>query len=259
MSISSGLIEQYMTLALQPIMQGAHQRSDIQKNLDHIAELARAAVWLTAIDLPVRLITIPEGALQGFTDEIFDWDHKEYVNKIAIDLPGKESDFLGALAKELDTYIIAQAKVTHPEFPERFFNCAFAINPSGEIVHKHYKLQVFAREHSTVPHDVWDQWVELYGSGLDAFFPVTDTDIGRIGCIICMEGSYPETARGLAMNGAEVVYRPSYPEPYVANGLWEVQNRSRALDNTMYLVAPNPGAYLPSPDSQFVSVRSKSR
>lgn len=244
-------IEQYMALALQPVMQGAHQRSDIERNLAHIAELARAAIWLSDIDLPVRLITIPEGALQGFTDEIFDWDHRDYVKKTAIDLPGKETEFLGNLAKELDAFIIAQAKVTHPEFPERFFNCAFVISPQGEIVHKHYKLQVFAREHSTVPHDVWDRWTELYGSGLDAFFPVTETEIGRIGCLICMEGSYPETARGLAMNGAEVIYRPSYPEPYVANGLWEVQNRSRALDNTCYVVAPNPGAYLPAQDSQF--------
>src|SRR5690606_14128699 len=69
--------------------------------------------------------------------------------------------------------------------------------------------------------------------------------------LICMEGSYPETARGLAMNGAEIVYRPSYPEPYVANGLWEVQNRSRALDNTMYVIAPNPASYYPAPDSPF--------
>ena len=45
-------------------------------------------------------------------------------------------------------------------------------------------------------------------------FPVVDTEIGRIGTIVCMEGSYPETARGLAMNGAEIMYRPSYPEPY---------------------------------------------
>jgi predicted amidohydrolase len=125
------------------------------------------------------------------------------------------------------------------------------VDPRGEVIHTHYKLQVFAREHSTVPHDVWDKWVELYGDGLDAFFPVTDTEIGRIGCMICMEGSYPETARGLAMNGAEIVYRPSYPEPYVANDLWELQNRSRALDNTMYVIAPNPAAYLPMPDSPF--------
>jgi predicted amidohydrolase len=247
----TNVIEQYMALALQPVMRGTHQRADIERNLDHIAELARAAVWLTDIDLPVRLITIPEGALQGFTDEIFDWDHVDYVKRTAIDVPGPETDFLGGLARDLDTFIIAQAKVTHPEFAERFFNSAFVIDPTGKVIHQHYKMQVFAREHSTVPHDVWDKWIELYGYGLDAFFPVVDTAIGRIGCLVCMEGSYPETARGLAMNGAEILYRPSYPEPYVANGLWEVQNRARALDNTMYVIAPNPAAYLPTPESQF--------
>jgi predicted amidohydrolase len=244
-------IEQYMALALQPVMRGAYQRADIVRNLDHIAELTRTAVCLSEIDLPVRLVTVPEGALQGFTDEIFDWDHVEYVKRTAIDLPGPETAYLGDLAKDLNTFIIAQAKVTHPGIPERFFNSAFVISPEGEIVHKHYKLQVFAREHSTTPHDVWDRWVELHGDGLDAFFPVTDTAIGRIGCMVCMEGSYPETARGLAMNGAEIVYRPSYPEPYVANGLWELQNRSRALDNTMYVVAPNPASYYTLPESLF--------
>ena len=57
-------IEQYMALALQPVMVGAHERADIQRNLDHIAELAFAAKNVTEIELPVRLYTIPEGALQ---------------------------------------------------------------------------------------------------------------------------------------------------------------------------------------------------
>ena len=244
-------IEPYMALALQPVMVGADTRADIGPNLEHIAELAFAAKNVTEIELPVKLYTIPEGALQGFTDEIFDWSHADYIERLAIDIPGKETAFLGDLARGLNAYIIAQAKVTHPEFPEHFFNCAFVIDPQGEVVHKHYKLQVFAREHSTVPHDLWDRWVELYGESLDAFFPVVDTEIGRLGCMICMEGSFPEIARGLAMNGAELLYRPSYPEPYVSNGLWEVQNRARALDNTCYLVAPNPASYKPSAKSQF--------
>jgi len=200
-------IDQYMALALQPVQVGAKVRGDIGRNLDHIAELAFAAKNVTEIELPVKLYAIPEGALQGFTDEIFDWDHVDMVARLAIDLPGPETRHLSDLARGLDAFVIAQAKVTHPEFPERFFNCAFVIDPQGEIIHKHYKLQVFAREHTTLPHDVWDRWVELYGEGLDAFFPVTDTEIGRIGCIICMEGSFPETTRGLAMNGAEIVYR----------------------------------------------------
>lgn len=251
MTTEQTAIKQYMALALQPVMVGAKERGDIQRNLDHIAELAFAAKNVTEIELPVRLYALPEGALQGFTDEIFDWDHLDYIKRMALDVPGPETRFLSDLARGLDAFIIAQAKVTHPDIPERFFNCAFVIDRQGEVVHKHYKMQVFAREHSTVPHDVWDKWVELYGENLDAFFPVTDTEIGRIGCLICMEGSFPETARGLAMNGAEIIYRPSYPEPYVANGLWEVQNRARALDNTCYLIGPNPAAYAPSADSMF--------
>jgi predicted amidohydrolase len=237
------LIEQYMALALQPTIRGCKKRSEIIVNLRHISELMDAAVWLSAIDLPVRLVAIPEGCLQGFTDEVFDWDRTKYVHEMAVDIPGEETEFLGRKAKQFDTYVIAQAKAKHPEFPERFFNCGFVIAPNGEVVHKHYKLQVFAREHSTVPHDVWDRWIELYGNNLDAFFPVVDTDIGRIGIVICMEGSFPETARGVAMNGAEIIYRPAYPEPYVANDLWEIQNRARALDNTSYVVAPNPATY----------------
>jgi predicted amidohydrolase len=237
------MIEQYMALALQPTMRGCMRRSEVMTNIDHIGELIDAAVWLSSIDLPVRLICIPEGCLQGFTDEVFDWDHEKYVDEMALDVPGPETEALGRKAKQHNVYIIAQAKVKHPKFPRKFFNAAFVIDPQGEVIHKHYKLQVFAREHSTVPHDVWDRWIELYGDGLDAFFPVVDTEIGRIGCVICMEGSFPETARGLAVNGAEILYRPAYPEPYVANGLWEVQNRARALDNTCYVVAPNPANY----------------
>ncbi len=243
------MIEQYMALALQPTMRGCRKRAEVAVNIRHISELIDAAVWLSAIDLPVRLICVPEGCLQGFTDEVFDWDHNKYVDEMALDIPGEETEALGRKAKQHNTYIIAQAKVKHPEFPKKFFNGAFIIAPSGEVILKHYKLQVFAREHSTVPHDVWDKWIELYGDGLDSFFPVADTEIGRLGCVICMEGSFPETARGLAMNGAEVLYRPAYPEPYVANGLWEIQNRARALDNTCYVVAPNPANYFLTQES----------
>jgi len=243
------MIEQYMALALQPTIRGCMRRSQVMANIAHISELIDAACWLSAIDLPVRLICIPEGCLQGFTDEVFDWDHEKYAREMALDIPGKETEALAKKARQHDTYIIAQAKVKHPEFPKKFFNAAFVISPQGEVILTSHKLQVFAREHSTVPHDVWDRWVELYGDGLDAFFPVVDTDIGKIGCVVCMDGSFPETARGLAMNGAEVLYRPAYPEPYVANGLWEIQNRARALDNTCFVVAPNPANYFLTPES----------
>jgi predicted amidohydrolase len=63
------------------------------------------------------------------------------------------------------------------------------------------------------------------------------------------EGSYPENARGLAMNGAEVLYRASYPHPHTGNEFFEIQNRARALDNNLYVVAPNLGTYYLEQDS----------
>jgi hypothetical protein len=43
----------------------------------------------------------------------------------------------------------------------------------------------------------------------------------------------------LAMNGAEIITRVTYPEPYVSQGRWEIQNRARALDNTCYVISPD--------------------
>ena len=113
------MIEQYMALALQPTIRGCMKRSQVMTNIAHISELIDAACWLSAIDLPVRLICIPEGCLQGFTDEVFDWDHEKYVKEMALDIPGKETEALGRKAKQHNTYIIAQAKVKHPKFPKK--------------------------------------------------------------------------------------------------------------------------------------------
>ena len=240
----------YTAVGLIPTVWGIRKRSEIQKNLDHITHLIKAASWLSSLDLPVRLIAIPEGALQAFNDEVLDLDHVTYARECAIDIPGPETRFLGDLAREWKAYIMAQAKARHPEFPDRFFNVGFAIDPTGEIILKHYKLStLYPVEHSVTPHDVWDRWIELYGKTLDAFFPVVDTEIGRLGVMMANEGSYPENARGLAMNGAEIVYRASYPHPHTGNELFEIQSRARALDNNFYVLAPNLATYYLTLDS----------
>jgi predicted amidohydrolase len=242
----------YTAVGLIPTVRGVRKRAEIQRNLDHISHLFAAASWLSSLDLPVRLVLLPEGALQGFTDEVFDLDHASYARETAIDVPGPETSFLGELARHWNVFIMAQAKATHPEFPERFFNIGFAINPAGEVVLKHYKLAtLYPVEHSVTPHDVWDRWLELYGRTLDAFYPVADTEIGRLGVLMANEGSYPENARGLAMNGAEVVYRASYPHPHTGNEFFEIQNRARALDNNFYVVAPNLATYFLEQDSDL--------
>jgi len=237
-------IKPYTAVGLIPTVRGIRHRSDIKENLTHIKHLTKAASWLSSLSLPVRLIAIPEGALQGFNDEVLDADHEDFAKTCCIDIPGWETDMLGGLAREYDTYIIAQAKARHPDWPNRFFNCGFIIDPSGEVILIHYKVSpLFPVEHSVCPHDIYDWWIDKYGNNLDAFWPVVETDIGRLGIMMANEGSYPENARALALNGAEVVYRASYPHPATGNDIFEIQSRARALDNNMYVLAPNMGTY----------------
>ncbi|MFQ5776695.1 MAG: hypothetical protein ACE5IP_01660 [Terriglobia bacterium] len=61
------MIEQYMALALQPTMRGYRKRSEVITNLRHISELIDAAVWLSGIDLPIRLI--PKEPLPGISSQ----------------------------------------------------------------------------------------------------------------------------------------------------------------------------------------------
>ena len=251
------MIEPYQAIGLVPTMRGIRRRADITVNLEHISHLIKAASWLSSLDLPVRLIAIPEGALQGFNDEVLDLDHETFARECAIDVPGPETDYLGKLARQWNAFVMAQAKARHPEFPGRFFNVGFVLDPDGEIVLKHHKVvPLLPVEHSVTPHNVWDKWIELYGRTLDAFYPVADTAIGRLGFLMANEGSYPENARGLAMNGAEVVYRGPYPHPHTGNGLFEIQNRARALDNNLYLIACNVGTYYLDAESTCRSTRS---
>ena len=97
-------------MGLVPTMRGIRHRDEIKTNLEHLSHLIKAASWLSSLDLPVRLIAIPEGALQGFNDEVLDLDHEEFARERAIDIPGPETDYLVALARQWNAFLTAQAK-----------------------------------------------------------------------------------------------------------------------------------------------------
>ena len=246
------MIEPYNAVGLIPSFCGIRRREDIKHNIEHLKSLTKAAFWLSNLDIPVRLLAIPEGAMMGFNDEVLDVDHADYANTCCIDIPGPETDEVGKLAREWNVYIMAQAKARHPDWKNRFFNIGFIVDPDGNIILQHYKLSALLPvERSVSPHDVYDWWIEKYGRTLEAFWPVADTKIGRLGIMMAMEGNYPENGRGLAMNGAEVVYRASMPAPFTENDIFEISNRARALENNMYVVAPNIGSYRLYPDSHL--------
>jgi hypothetical protein len=86
------MVEPYTAVGLIPTFWGARNRDDIKKNLDHLGHLTKAATMLSNLEIPVRLIAIPEGALQGFNDEVLDVDHADYAKTCAIDIPGPETE-----------------------------------------------------------------------------------------------------------------------------------------------------------------------
>ena len=238
------MIEPYTAVALQTSVRHVTNRSEVQKNLDHIGNMIDLVVHICSLELPVRLIALGEGAIQGFVDEILNMDSAEYTRVMAADIPGWETEFLGEKAKQHGAYIIGQLKTKNADFPDRFFNTVFIVDPRGEVIYQHQKNIVLFVEHSTTPHDVYDEWVAKHGDSLQAFFPVAKTEIGHIAGSVGVEGAFPESYRAFALNGAEILYRSALPEPWVSREIYETQNRARAMDNTCYMVAPNTGSLI---------------
>jgi predicted amidohydrolase len=82
------------------------------------------------------------------------------------------------------------------------------------------------------------------GDVLSCMFPVVETDIGKIGYLICNEGFYSEHSRAMGLQGCEVMIRSSgmaEPDGSPPQELWEVTNRAHAAFNMMYVVACAPG------------------
>ncbi len=153
-----------MAYAIQSKTYGAPTRADIKKNLENVCKQIDGCMYISDADYPAKLVALPEGALQGFYDEHSRMESVEICRKIAITLPGEESDVLAETAKKWGIYIIVPAKVIEPEIiPDRFFNTVFIIDPQGKIIHRYRKSRVFTLEASTTPHDVYDLWLEKVG------------------------------------------------------------------------------------------------
>jgi len=240
------MVLQYTAIGIQNDVWNCQTRADYQKNLNYVADSIRRTFWVSKLDLPVRLVALGEGALSGWSTWGGGEGHFKTYKELAPEIPGEETDFLGELCKEMDFYLIGQMQAKDVELMEnRVFNIAFIIDPKGEIIHKHHKTAFFPLEDMTAPSDIWDVYIEKYGDDpvklFEALYPVARTEIGNIGTIICAEGSFPEAARGLALNGAEIIWRATYPEPWTGNHMFEIQNRAHAIFNTCYVIGPNPG------------------
>lgn len=236
----------FSVAAMQPEVYYCKDRKEIRgKNLNRWLEFLETLVpyWSALIAAPCRLVVFPEFGLHGLPlKPDGSW------NGVGIDIPGEETELLGEKAKALNIYIAAHAWTEYPDFPKRPFSVAFLIAPNGKIILRHHKL-INTRTvdaGATSPGDAYDWFVGKFGDGLDAFFPVAETELGKIGFLICGEGQYAEISRGLMMNGAEILLRPNaWLEPFVAEpqDLMAVLSRFNAFANICYLIESNIAYY----------------
>jgi predicted amidohydrolase len=180
-----------------------------------------------------NLVLFPEFALTGFP--VLE-TAEEWIEKACIRIPGPETQRLQEAARKFGVFIGANAYEFDPQWPGRYFNCCFLIDPSGEVILKYKRVNTV---HSPSPHDFMDRYFEHYG--VEGAFPVVKTELGNIGMFPCGEIMYPEAARVLMMRGAEVILHPTSDHGPSSTIGWEQCKRARAAENMVYLVSCNSG------------------
>ncbi len=129
-------------------------------------------------------------------------------------IPGPTTDYFGDLAKRNAIHV---ALSLYERDGHLVYNTAVLLSPEGSLLGKYRKV--------CLPHGEVEKGV---APGAD--YPVFDTKFGKVGLMICYDGFYPEVARALTANGAEVIAWPVWGcDPLLA--------RARACENRVYVVS----------------------
>ena len=146
----------------------------------------------------------------------------DYVDAI----PGPTTERVSEVARRHDMHVVFG---TYERIGDRLYNTAVLLNREGDIVGKYHKVQL---------PDV-ERWSVTPGDS----FPVFETEFGTVGMMICYDINFPEPARCLALNGAELLFHPTMgydmPGQCEGNGLMRV--RMRAIDNFVPVVVATCG------------------
>lgn len=189
-----------------------------------------------AVRQGAKLVVFPECMNTGYL-----FDSAEHCAKLAEPVTGRYVNAMVDLCRQHRIHIASG--FTERNEAGRIFNSGLLLDASGNIV-LHYHKQFLAT------HD--QNWFEVGERGC----PVVDTDLGRIGLLICFDGRIPEIARCLALQGAEVIVDMAnffamdqadlwVPARAYENGVWFVAATKSGVERSIYypggsmIVAPS--------------------
>jgi len=121
--------------------------------------------------------------------------------------------------------------VYEEHMPGVYFNTAAVIDADGKYLGKYRKHHI--------PHCHPGFWEKFYFTPGDLGYPVFETKYARVGVYICYDRHFPEGARILGLNGAEIVFNPSATVAGLSEYLWELEQPAHAVANGYFVGAIN--------------------
>jgi len=139
-------------------------------------------------------------------------------------VPGPTTERLAEYAKKYDMVIIAP--VYEKEQPGVLYNTAAVIDADGTYLGKYRKHHI--------PHTA-GFWEKFFFKPGNLGYPVFQTKYAKVGVYICYDRHFPEGARCLGLNGAEIVYNPSATVAGLSQYLWKLEQPAHAVANGYFM------------------------
>jgi len=187
---------------------------DPEKNIERAVKLLEVAA-----DRGAKLASLPELVTTGFDYGAL----KERATPVRG--LGIEMQTLCNRAKELKMYLVAGSVAERRS--DGVYNTSFFIDDHGRVLGKYSKVHLFP---------LMGESDHFMGGKRPS--PIFPTKCGRIGLMICYDLRFPELARRLTLEGAELLVVPSeWPHPRIDH--WKTLIRARAIENQVYVLAVN--------------------
>jgi N-carbamoylputrescine amidase len=193
------------------------KRAMIDKHVDLIAKAAAAGsqiVCLQEIFYGPYFCAEQQTRWYDFTEPVPDGP----TIKLMQDLARKHS-----MALIVPVYEIEQEGV--------YYNTAAVIAADGSYLGKYRKTHI--------PHVAPGFWEKFYFRPGNLGYPTFDLGVARIGVYICYDRHFPEGARALGLNGAQIVFNPSATVAGLSEYLWKLEQPAHAVANGYYVGAIN--------------------
>ncbi len=207
--------------------------SDKAANLDKAESFVRAAAGRGA-----ALVALPE---------VFLWrGPRAQEIEAAEPIPGPATARLASLARELRIHLLGGSILERVPGAAKAFNTSCLFDPDGALIARYRKAHLFDVD---IPGHVTIRESDTRQSGAELVS--ADTALGRIGLSVCYDLRFPELYRHLMRGGAQIVTLPSAFTFPTGAAHWEILIRARAIENQVYVIAPDQIGRTPSGVNDF--------